>query len=87
MTIAELRVFVAEELSNSAEEHLRQKPSQTSELTKNCKNTVKCSCMFIQEESPHGFCVLKASTNNSTQCRSGSIQLYCVSEVELFGGR
>ena len=47
--IAELRVFVVEELSNSAEEHLRQKPSQSSELTKkNCKNTVKCSCMFIQ---------------------------------------
>ena len=45
---AELRVFVVEELSNSAEEHLRQKPSQSSELTKHCKNTVKCSSMFIQ---------------------------------------
>ena len=31
VTIAELRVFVVEELSNSAEEHLRQKPSQSSE--------------------------------------------------------
>ena len=90
MTIAELRVFVVEELSNSAAEHLRQKPSQSSELTKNCKNTVKYSCMFIQVQLKLTWFLLCFKGFYYIMVLSAevvSIEFHCVSEVELFGGR
>ena len=95
MIIAELRVFVVEELSNSAEEHLRQNPSQSSELTKNYKNRVKYSCMFIQVQLKPTWFLLCFKGFYYIMVLSAevvSIQLHWVSEVELFvselfGGR